>query len=446
MKNITNCINSLIFFFSLIGFNNAAIADNATSEFVLSNGLKLIVREDHRAPVALFQIWYKVGASYETGGQTGLSHVLEHLMFKGTRQYPDDSFSKIIAANGGNHNAMTSSDFTVYYETLGQDRIELSFKLEADRMRNLTLNKEDIIKELEVIKEERRMRVDDRPSGKLFERFKAAAYLSSGYHHPTIGWMEDINSYTIPEIMDWYAKWYHPNNAFIVIVGDVNPEQMHEFAQKYFAPIPKQTLAPHKIRPEQEQIGERRVTVEMPAKLPSTLMGYITPSIKTAKPATEAYSLYLLSTILSGSNMARIDKNIVRDKQLAVSAGSYYEFDNRFAAGFMLYGTPSPNTPTEKLEQALRQETLNLTQKPVSKSELDIAKATLTAQMTFAKDSLSAQAMTIGSFEVIGLDWRLEKTFIQNIQALQNTDLLQVAKQYFNDKRLTVATLKPLST
>ena len=206
------------------------------SEYQLDNGLKLLVKPDNRAPVVVSQVWYKVGSSYEHNGITGISHILEHMMFKGTENLGPNEFSRIIAENGGSQNAFTGRDYTAYFQTLEKERLEISFRLEAERMRNLIIDDAEFLKEREVVAEERRMRTDDNPRSLLREAMNAMAFMNSPYHHPVIGWMNDINHYDPEDLREWYQMWYAPNNATVVVVGDVKPDEVYQLAQKYFGP------------------------------------------------------------------------------------------------------------------------------------------------------------------------------------------------------------------
>ena len=249
-------------------------ADGKVQETVLDNGLKVIVKEDHRAPIVTSQVWYKVGSSYEHGGLTGISHVLEHMMFKGTEKYGSGEFSEIVSANGGDDNAFTGRDYTAYFQNLANDRLEVSFELESDRMRNLTLPANEFAKEVEVVKEERRLRTEDRPTSLTFERFKATAFEASPYRIPVIGWMDDLDAMTVEDLRAWYRKWYAPNNATLVVVGDVETQAVFDLAKKYFGPLqPESTEAP-KPRGEPRQDGTKRLVVKAPAREPYLVMGY----------------------------------------------------------------------------------------------------------------------------------------------------------------------------
>ncbi len=234
------------------------LAEGVVHESYLDNGFKIIVKEDHRAPIVATQVWYKVGSSYEPNGVTGVSHLLEHMMFKGTHAYGPGEFSRIIAANGGDDNAMTSRDFTAYVQTLASDRLEVALELEADRMRNLTLPPGEFTKELEVVKEERRLRTEDKPTALTYEQFNALAYSTLPYANPVVGWMNDLNNMEVSDLGDWYRRWYAPNNATLVVVGDVDPEQVNQLAERYFGVLKPGVIPRLKPLREPPQRGEVR--------------------------------------------------------------------------------------------------------------------------------------------------------------------------------------------
>ncbi|MEJ2393857.1 MAG: pitrilysin family protein, partial [Candidatus Thiodiazotropha sp.] len=251
-------------------------------EHRLDNGMKVIVKQDTRAPIVVSQVWYKVGSSYEYGGITGVSHVLEHMMFKGTENLEPGEFSRIIAANGGEENAFTGRDYTAYFQTLSNDRLEVSFKLEADRMRHLSLLPEEFLKEVEVVKEERRMRTEDKPTSLTYEQFLTGAYEASPYRIPVIGWMADLDALQVEDLQHWYRKWYAPNNATLVVVGDVDPQQVIALAEKHFGPLKSEPIGELKPRTEPEQRGMKRFTVRAPARQPYLILGFKTPVVGTA--------------------------------------------------------------------------------------------------------------------------------------------------------------------
>jgi len=420
-----------------------ANAANAVHEYTLDNGLKLIVKEDNRAPVMVSQVWYKVGSSYEHDGISGVSHVLEHMMFKGTEDYPSGRFSQIISENGGRENAFTSRDYTAYFQTMEADRLPVSFKLEADRMRNLMLPEEEFLKEVQVVMEERRMRTEDNPQALTYEQFNATAYASSPYRIPVIGWMDDLENMEIDDLRVWYQKWYAPNNATVVVVGDVDPKEVYKQAKKHFGGLKPSDVTPPKPRVEIKQLGRKRIDVEAPAKLPYLMMGYKAPVVLTADKEWEPYALEVLANILDGGDSARLASELVRGSEIAVSAGAGYDAFDRMEGLFLFSGTPSNGHGVEKLESALREQVRKLQEKPVSEAELERVKAQIRAEKIYEQDSIFYQGMQIGILETIGLSWKDAENYLPRIEAVTAEQVQAVAKKYLVDERLTVAQLVP---
>jgi zinc protease len=410
---------------------------------VFANGMKILVKEDHRAPVVVSQVWYKVGGSYEPGGITGISHMLEHMMFKGTQQYPAGEFSRIIAENGGQENAFTGSDYTAYFQTLEKSRLEISFKLEADRMRNLDLKAEELEKELQVVTEERRMRTEDKPRAKMQEQFNAVAFTNSPYRNPVIGWPSDIANYKIEDLQAWYQQWYAPNNATLVVVGDVDAGQVIKLAQQYFADLKPSDIKPIKPQDEIQQKGVRKLTVKAPAKLPYLMMGYKVPVLKTAKPEWEAYALEVLAGILDGGNGARLSSRLIRGKQIAVSAGAGYDMNSRLSDMFLLEATPAEGKSVFDMEYALKQEVYDLQNQLVSPDELQRIKAQVLANDIYQKDSNFYQAMQLGLLETVGIGWQKADEYVGKINQVTAEQVREVARKYLIEDTLTVAYLDP---
>ena len=413
-----------------------------TKEYKLDNGMKIIVRPDHRAPVVVAQVWYKAGSSYEKN-ITGVAHLLEHMMFKGTKQYGPNEFSRIISENGGRENAFTGQDYTAYFQQLDKDRLDISMKMEADRMENLNLSADEFAKEIQVVMEERRMRTDDKPTAQTLEQFMAAAYVNSPYHHPVIGWMDDLKHMSVSDAQDWYSHWYAPNNATLVVVGDVEPAAVYEMAKKYYGPVkPKQVP---KLRPQQEipQHGLRRIIVKAPAQLPYLLMGYKVPVIKTAATDWEPYAIEMMAYVLDGGDSARFTKDLIRGSQVATSVGAGYDPHSRLSELFTLDGTPAQGHTVAELEQALRAQVDKLKNELVSNDELDRFKTQIVASKVYEKDSIFYQAMQIGTLETVGLDWRLMDQYVDRIRAVTPEQIQQVARKYLVDDQLTIATLDP---
>ena len=425
--------------------SQASTADSSVSEYQLKNGMKVLVKEDHRAPIVVSQIWYKVGASYEPNGITGVSHVLEHMMFKGTKKYPAGEFSKIIAANGGRENAFTGRDYTAYFQQLEKSRLPISFEMEADRMRNLTLPDDHFKKELAVVIEERQMRTEDKPQSLTYEKFNAIAYTNSPYGQPIIGWMNDLQNLTVEDLKPWYARWYAPNNATLVVAGDVNPDEVFKMAEKYFADIAPSELTPIKPRSEGKQQGPRQVTVRVPAKLPYMLMGYKVPVLKTAEQDWEPYALEVLAGILSGGNSARFPKELVRKQQIAVSADVGYNLYGRQTEIFMIDATPSAEHSIDDVRQAIDTQIQRIKDEMVSNEELQRIKAQVVANAVYERDSIFYQAMQLGTLETLGLGWQRMDEYVDKVRAVTAEQIQAVAQKYFIEDSLTVAVLEPQS-
>ncbi len=421
-----------------------AIADNnKVHEKILSNGLKILVKEDRRSPVAVSQIWYKVGSSYEPGGVTGISHMLEHMMFKGTEAYPQGEFSRIIAENGGRENAFTGRDYTAYFQTVEKSRLEICLKLEADRMRNIKLVPEELKKELQVVTEERRMRTEDKPRAKTREHFQAMAFSNSPYKNPVIGWPADIAGYTVADLEAWYQRWYAPNNATLVVVGDVEPTEVFNLAERYFGGFEKSDIVDVKPQTEIEQFGARKMTVKLPAKLPYIMMGYKVPTLNTVEQEWEAYALEVLAGILDGGNGARLTSRLVRGQQISVSAGAGYSLYSRLDDLFSLAATPAPGKNVFDLEYALKNEIYQLKNELVSDQELQRIKAQVLAGAVYERDSNFYQAMQLGMLETIGLSWRKVAEYVEKINQITAQQIRAVARQYLIEDRLNIAYLDP---
>ncbi|MBI3776543.1 MAG: insulinase family protein [Gammaproteobacteria bacterium] len=425
-------------------FPSLSLAAVTTHEFKLDNGMKVIVKEDHRAPVVVSQVWYKVGSSYEHNGTTGLSHALEHMMFKGTKKHPPNEFSRIISENGGKENAFTGEDYTTYFQQLEKSRLAISFELEADRMRNIVLPPEEFAKEIKVIMEERRMRTDDNPNALMHEQFNAAAFVNSPYHHPVIGWMDDLEHMTVQDLRNWYQTWYTPNNATLVVVGDVDAKETLALAKKYFGPLKSNPVPVVKPQQEIEQVGTRRIIVKAPAELPSLVMGYKTPGARSAKDVWEIYALDMLAGILDGGDSARFAKNLVRGSQVAANAGAGYDAFGRLDQLFTLDGTPAQGHTIQELETALRAQVKKVRDEVVSDDELERVKAQVIASKVYERDSSFYQAMQIGMLETVGLPWKLADEYLDRIKAVTPQQVQQVAQKYLIDDTLTIAVLDPL--
>ena len=434
-------------FFSLLcvlGYMSSAVAQ--VHEFKLDNGLKLLVKEDHRAPIVVSQVWYKIGASYESEGKTGLSHMLEHMMFKGTKKHPPGEFSQIMAANGASENAFTSTDYTAYFQTIEKSRLPISFELEADRMRHLVLQEQEFIKERNVVAEERRSRTEDEPDSMLFESFQATAYQVHPYRHPVIGWMNDIQNFQLTDLQAWYQRWYAPNNAILVVAGDVDPQETFELAKKYFGDLQPSDITPPVTFTEPPQLGMKRLVVKRPAKVASVLLGYKVPSLTnlSQNQQDEAYALEMLQSILDRGNSARLAKNLVRGQEIASYASASYELYSRLGELLTLSGSPTDKRTIAELETALKAEIEILQNTLVSQEELERVKTQVKAAHVYELDSLFYQGMKLGSAETVGISWKTLDAYLEKISQVTPEQIQAVAKKYLIEDNLTVAVLEPL--
>ncbi len=431
----------------------ATMAATSTHEFRLPNGLKLIVQEDHRAPVAVVQIWYRVGASYEQDGATGLSHALEHMMFKRTRNLSTGQFSRTVAAHGGRENAFTTLDYTAYFQQWAVDNVELSFQLESDRMRNLVLDAGEFENERKVILEERRMRTDDNPQALAAEAVTATVWQTSPYRQPVIGWAADIRNLKLADLRAWYERWYAPANATVVVVGDVDPQAMLALARKYFEPLPRIAVEGPAPRPEVPQRGQKRVEYrDEKVQVPSLMMAFKTPTMtQVGKPgpdgkpveAWEIYALEVLAGVLDGGSSARLSRNLLRGQQIAAEASASYQPISRLEGLFSLDAAARNGTTLEKLEAALLAEVTALQATPPAASELTRVKTQVRAQTVFQQDSMFYQAMTIGALDAVGLPWQLKDSYDAGILAVTPEQVQAVARKYVVAERSTVAWLIP---
>ncbi|AFT67841.1 MULTISPECIES: M16 family metallopeptidase [Cycloclasticus] len=444
MKKLFVALFILNIVYSLNSFASPETLPDMVHEKVLKNGLKVLVKEDRRAPVMVSQIWYKVGASYEHDGITGVSHVLEHMMFQGTENLEPGEFSKIIAENGGRENAFTGADYTAYFQTMEASRLEVSLRLEAERMQNLKLQEKEFSKELQVVMEERRMRTEDKPRGQAYEYFKALAYTSSPYRNPIIGWMQDLKDMELEDLAVWYKQWYSPNNATLVVVGDVQHEQVFQLAEQYFEPIPAVAFKPIKKRTEVPQVGVRRSIVKQNAKVPYLLMGYKVPVLNTVQNEEDVYALEVLSGILSGGSSARLPSNLVRGSQVASSASAGYDMNARLPTLFLFDGAPAADKSIQQLEEALVEQIANLQTDLIEEKELNRVKAQVIAASVYEKDSNFYQAMQLGMLETVGVGWQKAHDYVEKVNAVTAEQVRAVAQQYLIEDHLTVVHMLPM--
>jgi zinc protease len=433
--------------FLLILLSVAALSNTTAHaevfEKTLRNGLKVIVKEDHRAPVLVQQIWYRAGSIDERSGVTGVAHVLEHMMFKGTRTVPMGEFSRRIAAAGGRENAFTSNDYTAYFQQLHQSKLALAMQLESDRMQNLRLTDIEFSKEIRVIMEERRMRTDDEPRALLQEKLMAAAYQEHPYQHPVIGWMNDLLAMKAEDAREWYRLWYTPTNAVLVVAGDVKAADVFALAERYYGKIKAHPLPKRREYQESPQLGIKRITLKAPAQLPHLMMAYHAPTLRDAAKDSVPYALEVLAAILDGNESARLTKALVREQPLASEIGAGYDSSARGSAMFTLEGTPSEGKTVADLEAGIRAQLALLVRDGITAEELQRVKAQVTANEVYKRDSVFYQAMQIGQMESIGLGHRAIPIMLQKIQQVTAQQVQAAARDILTDDNLTVAVLDP---
>lgn len=417
----------------------ASTITSSIKEHRLKNGLKVLIIEDHKAPLATFQIWYRVGSVNEPPGKTGMSHLLEHMMFKGTPKYGSKQFSNIIARNGGMDNAFTTKEYTTYFQTISSDRINLSIELEADRMANLLLDPKEVAAERNVVMEERRMRYEDDPQSAVYEDTIAAAFKAHPYRWPVIGWMSDIASIQRDDLYKYYKAYYAPDNAFIVVSGDVDPESILRKVEKEFGGVPASNIrTPHRTD-EPEQQGTRRIYVKKEAELPFVTISYHVPNF----PHEDNFALDVLSTVLSDGRSSRLYKDLVYEKRIALSASAEYGGLYRSPYLFTLNATAAPGKNIEEVEKALYEEIDGIRQAPPSETEVQKAKNQIEASFIFAQDSTYSKALYAGMFEMMG-DWRLMDKYLEGIRKVSPADIQAMARKYLNEDNKTVGILIPI--
>ena len=409
----------------------------------LANGLRVIVKEDPRAPTAVHMVWYRAGSMDEKDGTSGVAHALEHLMFKGTRNLKSGEFNKRVAEAGGRDNAFTSRDYTAYFQIVPKGALPEMMKLEADRMANLTLDAKEFAAEIKVVMEERRLRTDDNPQALVYETLNSTMFQAHPYRRPIIGWMDDLEHMTWQDARDWYRAWYAPNNAYVVVAGDVDHREVFRLAQKYYGPHKAKSLPERKPQNEPQQAGIRRISVKAPAKLPYIAMSWKTPRLRDVQKDRDPYALEVLAAVLDGHDASRFAKNLVRGSKVAQSAGAGYDGTLRGEASFTLDGQPAEGKTVAELEAALRAEIKRVQDEGVSAEELARVKTQSIAAQIYKRDSLMAQAMEIGGLEAAGVSWRYIDVLLEKLKSVSSDEVQAVAKKYFSDDTLSIAVLDP---
>ncbi|AHF00624.1 peptidase M16 [Thiomicrospira aerophila AL3] len=429
----------------LLALSGHAFATESSTLFEtqLDNGLQVIVKSDHRSPIVVHQVWYRVGANYEPTHLTGISHMLEHMMFKGTENMAPGEFSREVSRLGGRDNAFTSANYTAYFQIVGREHLGRVMEMEADRMANLKLTEEEFQPERNVVIQERLWAIDDRPSARLFEQFKATAFMSSPERNPIIGWMDDIKNYTLEDLQAWYDRWYSPSNATLVVVGDITPDEVLTYAKQTYGQILARDIAPPRSAVEIPQQGQRRIILKDAVPVPSLLIGFHAPSLVTAEDPADVYALAVLSSILGGNDSSLLTQALVRDQQLASSAGSFYRFLGRLGSQFALSAQPNPGVSVAQLEEALLAQITRLQNEPVTQAELNRVLAQAEAAHVFSQDSIQSQANMLGMLVSVGLPASTFDDYVDNLRQVTPEQIQQVANRYLQLDQSTVAILEP---
>lgn len=422
----------------------AAAAENKVETFTLANGLQVVVIPDRRAPVVTHMLWYKIGSADEAPGKSGIAHFFEHLMFKGTSNHKAGEFSTAVAAIGGSENAFTSYDYTAFYQQVSPDALESMMSFEADRMRNLVLTDAVIGPERDVILEERNMRVENDPSALLQEEMSATLYQNHPYRIPVIGWQQEIAALNRTDATDFYNHYYAPNNAVLVVAGDVDLDGVKALAEKTYGKVEHGPDLPPRMRPQEpEQNASRTVSMSDPrVTIPSYQTSWVVPSYGEAKPG-QAEALDLLAEVLGGGARSRLYQTLVVKDKLAASVGAYYQGTALDATSFTVYGSPIGETKLETLEKAVDTEIERLVKDGIGDQELDRAKNRFVRGLIFARDNQSGMARIYGSTLTTGGNLKDIAEWPDRIRAVTAADIQRAAAHYLDQKRAVSSYLLP---
>ncbi|AIT08917.1 peptidase M16 [Candidatus Francisella endociliophora] len=402
----------------------------------LNNNLNIYIKKDSRAPVALSQIWYKVGSTYEPTKLTGISHMLEHMMFKGTDKYSKDDLNSIVENNGGIQNAFTSFDYTAYYQFWHKKNIELSLSIESSRMANLLFDEAEFTPERKVVLEERNLRVDDKAFSYAFEQFMKLAYKENSRHTPIIGWREDIENYTLANLKNWYQQNYAPNNANIILVGDIDTNSAISMVSDYFGHIPKSQLDNQKIEPSLVNTGYRHLEIKKsPNDTAAAILGYIAPSLTTEYQDNDPFALMILNNILGSADASILQQKLVREENLCCHIDSEYSPFIKGEDIFIITAVANHDESLESIQDKIETAITNLRSTGISEEQLNRAKVTIKADKVFAMDSLETQANLIGSLASINLDVDYYK-YLEKLYAVTVDDVNRVLDRYFDKQNL----------
>jgi len=431
----------------VIGFAAPADAQRFNTEsFTLANGLQVVVLPNHRVPAVTQMVWYKTGAADDPRGKSGIAHFLEHLMFKGTRANPGAAFSALIAQNGGRDNAFTTEDYTVFHETVAKDRLDLAMRLEADRMTGLVLDDSAVLPERDVILEERRMRIDNDPSALLREQAIASLYLNASYHNPTIGWEHEMRGLGTADALAFYRDWYAPNNAILIVAGDVEAAEVKTLAERHFGPIAARSVPPRLRLEEPPHYAPIRLEMKSPrAAQPSWRRFYLAPSYR-AGATQHVYALQILAEILAGSADSLLHKTLVLDKKLALSVGTGYSPSALGLAEFGVYAIPKPGVAIADIEAAVDAELHRVLEHGVEAAEVAQAARRMQASAIYSQDSLSGPANIVGTALAIGRSLDEVAAWPDRIGAVTPAEVAAAARAVLVERNSATGILLPERT
>ena len=422
-------------------------------QFTLANGMTLIVRPDRRAPTVAHMLWVRVGSIDEVDGTSGVAHVLEHMLFKGTPDLAPGEFSRRVAALGGRENAFTSRDATAYHQQVPATALEAVMRLEADRFARNQWADDEFTREMAVVKEERRQRTEESPRARMFEAFNAMVFQASPYRRPIIGWMSDLEAMTPQDVRDFYRRWYVPANAAVVIAGDVDVAQVRQWAEQIYGSIPARAVPPRKPRAEPEQQGPRQMAYRAAADQALVALAYHVPAwtgASDADPARErdALALTLLAAVLDGYDGARLGRTLVQGVnadglRVADSAGASYGLMGRGPQVFMLTGVPAAGVAPETTAAALKAEVARIAREGVSETELRRVLTQWTASEVYQLDSVFNQAQELGRYWVLGMGLDASDRLMAALRTVRPEDVQSVAQRYFGEERLNTGVLVP---
>ena len=446
-QNTASLLVVVVTLLLILGFSQPGKAQENSGPFSqvvehrLKNGMLVLILREPRAPLVTQQVWYKVGSRNEELGKTGISHLTEHLMFKGTEKFKAKEFSRLIQKAGGNDNAFTSKDYTAYYQTGPKTELKRWMQMEADRMRGLKVDEKNFETEKKVVLEERRLRTEDDPVNFMMEDMVAAAYKAHPYQWPIIGWYHDLETVTRDDFLKYYNTYYRPNNATLVVVGDVDPKEVLVWAEEIYGSIPAGPKPPAVTAKEPRQYGERRVAVQREAQLPYLVMAYHVPNWENP----DAFALELLSCLLSQGRSSRLYHKLVYKNRLALEAGADYNLDTADPSIFIFSGQPLPGKTVAQIERALDSEIRKLQTDLVDPKELEKAKNQLTSSFYLSMDSLFYRGMVLGKLATVA-NWTLVKDYIPKIQQVTAEDIRRVARRYLVQENRTIGVLLPIKS